>query len=190
VSAPWFSSAATFPPLVLGLRLKPLTLDHVFFLHELASPFVTGQPVSIPDFFLAVFICSEPAAETRRDIGRWWFPRFVKLWTWKCRKVNIRAEVELFRDYLEAFQKMPQSKRRLDVQETPLVSPWPYRVLAILMGELGLSHADSMREPLSHLLCLLAAHRELKGDLTLWSEQDEEVWAAVNAAREAEKAKA
>jgi hypothetical protein len=74
---------------VLLLPLRPLQAEHLQFLREVESPFVTGGEADFQDLILATFICAQSADSARRTIGRWWAFPLIRVWGWACRWSNL-----------------------------------------------------------------------------------------------------
>src|ERR1051325_382117 len=122
----------------LGLRLEQLALGHLFLLADVSSPFLQGGVVSVVDLSNAVFICSQHWRKADRDLRRWWFPFFARLWGVRCRKMDLNAEQEKFAVYFREETDFPLAKQDQHAARE-YGSPWWWRLLAIMMADFHLS---------------------------------------------------
>lgn len=174
-NAAFFNTAAESPPRVLRLRLRPLTLGHVYLLNCVESPFVIEDvEVSESDFFIAVFICSQPWPEAQKSLNSGWLSWFVRIWKFFVRKKSMVRQLTRFQAYLTEGLRAPKFKRDLETDE--LQSPWFWRLTAFLLSEMSMTHDAAMNCRVWQANALYAAYAEMKHDLKLISQRDQDLW--------------
>ena len=148
---------------MLGLRLQNLTLGHLFALEDVGIDIEALTPAEVPAF---AFICSQDYAESLADIKRWWAPLYFRIWG------RLRAGVECDEpvDYIRWHMSGPSfwvegGKRQ------PVGSPIHIHLLAVLMGELGMTREQAMNEPVKRALQLRASIAEKAGAKLVTKEQ-------------------
>lgn len=131
---------------VLGLRLVPLTIGHVYLLAELRSPIVTGEDGADPlgELGLACIACASDVATARQDIERllrgdsWRARRSARKWAAHCSKMDFPAEAEKFRAWFSEQVDGPRQKRDLSKDGgNTLSAPWWLNLVANIGGEFG-----------------------------------------------------
>lgn len=158
---------------VLGLPLEPLSIGHLFLLADIASPFVQGGSLLLVDLSNAVFICSQPWKQSKRDSHRWWFPFFLRLWSRRCRKMNLEDEHAKFTEYWREQTDFPIAKQD-KFAERDFGSTWWWRLLAIMMSDFHLSEEQVLDMPATKAAMLFAAKKEAEGKLQLWTQADDD----------------
>lgn len=156
----------------LGLRLKPLSLGHVFLLLEHESPYLSNQPVTCADLMLAAFICSDRYDESINNLKSSW-RKFV-FWLLSKRRWDWQHEQIVFETYLMTGLSLPEV-RTSEANQT-ISAPWPYILLAKLMSEFSLTHNEVMTLSLAHLNRIQIAHSMRKGELKTWTEENQGLW--------------
>lgn len=175
-NAAFFNTAAENPPRVLGLRLHPLQLGHLFILNCIESPF-TLDVERMPDerdFLLAVMICASDQKKAQSHLKSFLLPLFFRLWLCCLARKDMVAHLVRFNEYLTTGQLMPEQKQELNAEE--LQSPGLWRLVAFLMGELNVSFDKVMATPVWLANALYAAHAEMKNRIKLVSERDHDLW--------------
>lgn len=162
--------------LVLGLRLRPLSVGHLWLLNDIGSPLLSGKQQSFRDVLVAVFICSQDASESQKNLGAWWMPLLVKLWMFKCRKLDIVAEANTFSNYLGYWLEGPETKDVEGHESSSYGSPYVHRLIASCSSGLNMTPADALVMPVRTINFLLAALGEMRGTVKLWSQADQEFW--------------
>lgn len=174
-NAAFFNTAAENPPRVLRLRLRPLTLGHIYVLNCVESPFVSEHgEITEADFFIAVFVCSQKWQDAERALNSRWLGSFVRVWKFFTRKKSMVRQLTRFQAYLSEGLRAPKFKNKLDAEE--LESPWFWRLMAFLLSEMHLSESDSMDCRVWRANALYAAYAEMKHDLKLISQRDQDLW--------------
>ncbi len=155
--------------MVLGLQLHPFTLGHLFLLIERESPYVTeGREFDWPDFFAAVFLCSAPAADARRNSLSWWVPLWFRLWSLFVRTSSLAKENDRFVDWLREEQVAPTLNRPMEETNRGCNAPSPWVKLMFAMHVLHCTREEAFALRLSELNCLYGtwADWEGRGELT------------------------
>lgn len=163
------AGGATAPPsqTVLGFRLKPFTLGHLFILEELECQLLAGGATwELADLLIAAFVCARPWRESRRNLRAWWRQIFFSIWGAALWRREKHFEALKFRVYLETYQALPlidPSKH----EGREMAAPLSWRLFAFGMADLGLSPDEVKDLTLVELNALWAADGERKGDLRL-----------------------
>ena len=154
----------------LGVHLEPLTIGHLFALHEQRSPFVQPSDAGVTDGDLleAVFLCSQPWERSRRDSRKWWVRPLLTAWIYFTRKLDFDAEVKAFCSYLE--DNLPVFEQWLDGESSFGSSPLPVFLLSLAMNRLHIPINDAMNMRTSLLICLVTSLSEHEGKIRLVSE--------------------
>ena len=158
----------------LRLRLKPLTLGHVFLLADLESVFVSGIDSGdhLAELSLAVFVCSQSTQDARSGLGRWWAKAFFRMWARACRRLTLTDESQRFVDWFKYQTAGPSVVTSTKAGESrTIASPWWVNLLSTLMGELGIGYDDAMAMPIRTARQLLCALAEARGQMEIQSEE-------------------
>lgn len=174
------ASAQTFR--VLGLPLRPLTLGHLFLLHEHESAYVREAAPAADDLILSVLICAQPHRHAKRLLTlrpfRPFFWAFLKLWGFQSRRLNWIHEARKFQAYLEHHQTLPAIRRAPGVTEVrTLGAPEHWSLLTMLMIDFHMSEAEALDTPLLKAHLLWATQAEREGSIEFaWNSRLEEFW--------------
>lgn len=156
---------------ILGLRLYPLTLGHLFLLLEYRSPFALPEkPLRIEDLFLAIFICSHPWRKSERHLRAFWLRGFFKIWAAHVavRRTDWERELARFRDWLKQQLGAPATKPPEGVDNSrPLGAPLPYIRLVFLTQRIGLNLDEALDTSISLANALFATWAEFEGKAEL-----------------------
>ena len=174
---------------VLGLRLVPLTIGHVYLLAELRSPIVTGEDGADPlgELGLACIACASDVITARQDIERllgaqgWRARRASRKWATHCAKLDFPAEAEKFREWFTHQVDGPRQKRDMSKDGgNTLSAPWWFNLVANIGGEFGwapdIIKALTVREAKQ----LLSARLESSGSAEFTSQADEDFRTSVD----------
>lgn len=162
-------------PVVLGLRLRPLTLGHLFLLTEIRSPYLGFDfgPSPFADFFLTVFICAQDDAEkARAAFDSWWLPIFFRLWSFKARPRRgrdvLKESSKGFRDWLAGQMASPSyGVSTRDALPGKCGAPSPFVKLMFAMHALNMTRAQAMAMPLIEHSALHATWLDWQGRISL-----------------------
>lgn len=173
--------------IVLGLRLAPLTLAHVFLLAELRSPIVTGDDGADPlgELGLACIACSQDVIAARSDIERllnpkgWRARRSAIRWVKHCAKMDFGEEAQKFREWFDSQTDGPRPKRDLTKDSKPLSAPWWINLLANLCGEFGWTADHAKALTVREARQLLSARMESSGHAEFATKQEDDLRASV-----------
>lgn len=150
------------PGRVMGRKLRPLTLAHLWILEAVDSPYAYNAPATYTDTAFAVFIVSLPAS-----IGRWLIMhpaamrRAFALWGRLHRAGDPQDEVEAFGAYWKAYTAMPDRWPSTAGKSRPSCLPSSVNIAWSIMGKIGEKAAWSM--PLPRALMYLVAEGEVNG---------------------------
>jgi hypothetical protein len=160
-------------PVVLGLRLQPLTVGHALLLHRLNSPFVSGGPVDLPALMEAVLVCSLPVEGALDALGSRWRNLVTKRWLRKIRKLDINRDRDVFNEWLSGQFGRVECWAKSDGRAP--VMPGVERLLASLCGDLGQSVDRALDLPLLAASRLMLAHAEAHGLVEPVSEVEQDL---------------
>lgn len=163
----FYAAAIPEPYTILGCRLRPFSLGHLFILNRIESPFVVGSDTpDIGDFLTAILFCSNTYADGLALLDDDTMIAKVYAWgqeltgsdTWKVR-LGIRdpATIEwakkaaMFCDYMADGAETPTIHFAEDGARS-INAPTPQIVKLTLMMRLGISESEIMDRPWS--ICL------------------------------------
>lgn len=176
-------SANLFParadmPVILGLRLRPLTLGHQFLLLSLESPFVAAsREVDIPDLFAAIFLCAQDWRKAERSLRAWWLPAYFHFWTFANRRKVLALELRRFHAWFSEQIEAPEFKAPKGGAIGECGAPRPWIRLLFLMHVLHLSEAQALDTPICKANALYATWADWSGNAEiLHTPQYDRLW--------------
>lgn len=154
----------------LGVRLRPLTVGHLFVLleHDNAYP-DHPERAEWPDLLEAILVCSQTHRRAGRMLASGFAPTGMKLWGFLTRKKSWRAESCVFLHWLREQLGTP-AQDDLGVGGE-LRAPLCWRLLAMLMADFRFSRAQALKTPVAFALCLWATEADRRGTGKLASER-------------------
>jgi hypothetical protein len=150
----------------LGLPLAPLSLGHLFLLHDYSSAFVLGQPAQPADLILSVFICAQKQARARKNLKRWSTFLFLRFWGAFSGRFNLMLESGRFAAYLSHHLTVPDARSAVTMTRT-LRAPAHWRLLTMLMVDFAMTEQQAMEYPMLKTNCLWATEAERNGSIEL-----------------------
>lgn len=168
---------------VLGRRLRPLSLWHMFNLEVARSPyFIGGTFPTARDLRLAVRVCRTPYPHLPDLSGRSFF------WDW-CRAFGCQFLLETvkFRAYLDDFNSLPQlwqdeARKSTGRERTGL--PWSLAIVSGVCGATGWDEAKVWNMPIGQAYWYhVAFAMHAGGSVDLCSEGELKAIEAVRARR-------
>ena len=174
------------PPVVFNRQLRRYSLGHDFLLDAAGNPLVCGGIPSIDDLTLAVHVCGLGFREAL-DFARNPKTEEFQAWAHSCVKLDFKAEIAKFWDYLSDGRTVPP--RKVSTDSKPHKCPWQLVVAAAICGSESMTPgrmSEIMDMPLSEALVWNAARRESLGDDTLASEEE---WQIVQMGKQLAKGK-
>lgn len=156
-------------PVVLGLRLRPLTVGHALILCRLGSPFAVGGTVTLPKLMEAVAVCASPLEDAINALSSPWRSMFVWLWLRKVRRMNLTEEREKFTTWLDEQHGTVECWQK---EGKEAVMPSAERMLAAVCGELHQDVETALQFPVAAASRLLIAKAEMNGQAEPVSEAD------------------
>lgn len=162
----------------LGVKLRPITLGHLFLLHEEGNAFPEhAKEAEWPDLVQAVLVCSQRSASSARRMiyGRLaWL--WAVVWGW-CNRKTTRSRLKrtevyaAFCDYLGEQLGRPEPDDLSPGGAGELRAPMCWRLLAMLMADFGLSRKEALKTPVAFALTLWATEADRRGVSKLASER-------------------
>jgi len=168
---------------VLGLRLVPLTIGHVYLLAELRSPIGTGEDGADPlgELGLACIACASDVITARQDIERllgaqgWRARRASRKWATHCSKMEFHTEAEKFREWFSDQVDGPRQKRDLSKSGgNTLSAPWWFNLVANIGGEFGWDPDTIKALTVREAKQLLSARLESNGNAEFTTQADDD----------------
>lgn len=174
------------PHVILGLRMRPLSLGHLLLLHRIGSAFVTGGSPSYDDLAASVFLCSLTYEQGLEALDSPQLDRVMSLWQRKvCGQTGIRYWLGLkkatpiplaekcaaFRAYLEQGSSHPDyiyEEKDGKVIDLPLVQIVRIR----LMERLHIPERDLMDRAWSLCLWDFLTLKSLDGEIEFVDHDD------------------
>jgi hypothetical protein len=165
------------PYVVLGVRLRPLTIGHAILLHRLggAAFFEHGQSVTFDELALGVVVCSSEswASFTGEFYGGKIAERIIALAD-SCKSGDIDAEITHFCEYLTAGMQGP--KLLIEESDTRTLGAHFLQILRVQMKRIfRTSELDVMDVPIAVALWDISTVMELDNQGKIWTDADDEL---------------
>ena len=175
-----FQAAMPEPHVILGLRLRPLSLGRYRLLKRFDSPFVSDDvkeldlPTVTSELFFALVICGLPCREfadletsgkLHRQLRRW--GRRVRKYIKREKYFSILEKAEAFKRYLAEGSNVPWVI--MEKQGNGEVSPthWSHTIEVMLRSKAGWTLAEIEEEPLTKALADFFKYMESEGAVKL-----------------------
>jgi hypothetical protein len=154
-----------------GLRMQPLTVGHLWLLHEIGNALPEhGDEADESDIITAVLICSQKSHRIARRMVRSRLCRFwCALWGHLMRKRPFMVEAKLFGEYLRRELQSPAVDGGAGSGE--LRAPLCWRLVTMLMSNFGMPLKQALKTPVAFALCIWATEADRRGSLKLASER-------------------
>ena len=157
---------------VLKLRMAPLQVGHLRFLHELESPYAGHEgEISTADLILAAFVCSFPWRESKHYLNRWWTKPAMRFWGWRCRNLELTWEHAAFNAYLSDALKTRKIKNANGGKS--LSAPMHQRLWLMLVEELNHDPDKAWDVTVKDAVGMWSARAEKNGTLQFFTPEDE-----------------
>jgi len=163
------------PFIVLGQRLKPLTLGHCFWLEKLDC-----NPVkNLLDLITAVVICCDDYDNFEATTKAPLFNVKMRLWQWRLSRLwkkndnAFKHSVKVFGQYIEENTKGPDTFESKG--GSTIGAPWLYHLKVALQSKLGYSRSEVLALPMIEALWDYYTFGEMEGGIDLVSEKDREM---------------
>lgn len=190
-AASYSQAAYPEPYTILGIRLKPLSLQHYHLMARHSVAFVSDGPseATFADLLLGVIICSKhweegefehyvESGECQSESSAWGekFP---------LGSFDEKEKIKLFADYISEGSRIPKYWEENTGKTSG--AHWSQSVLLTLTGQLGYTRKEALHCPLSQALADYFKHAENQGLIRLMT--DDEI-AMIEAAEKKEAANA
>lgn len=171
-AADYFTATMPEPWQILGLRLRPFSLEHYKLLRRFGCAFVAEEETSATkeDLILGILACSMLPSEFVTFIETLDYEKRVKEWGKKIGIFNINEKAQLFKDYIEAHSVVPKYW-----QEKPggtSGAHWSQCVEVVLRSKLGWTKRDLERNSLSKAFADYFKYEENEGAVRLMTRQE------------------
>lgn len=152
----------------MKVRLKTLTLGHLFLLHEIDSPFVNDfLPIGRNDLLKAIVICSQDFRKARHAL----LSRSTLVFVSVVALLNARTpsstdrEISKFQAYLKDNRERPAARRPPGGRVRNAPEAW--RLLAFLMRDFRMELDQALHMSVRQANCLWTVQAELDGSIFL-----------------------
>lgn len=152
-------------PDVLGVRLLPLSLGHVYILMAVDSPFAVGGKPHLGNLSFAVQVCSRTFEDAQKWLHSETLIADVAKWGKSCRKMDFGAESKKFEEYIAQSTQMPERLSSSPGGGKGVKHPWPLIIAVSLFKHIGESRSWNM--PMGMAVAYWSALAETQGDDSL-----------------------
>lgn len=150
------------PGRVMGRKLRPLTLAHLWILEAIDSPYVSHSTRTFRDTVTASFIAShDPRLMRWLIMHPWAYKLAMRVWTYLYKGHDIKAAMDDFEAYWQAYTNMPTSWSSKGGSSRESCLPQSISMAWALIGRVGERRAWSMPLPLA--LSYIVAESEFNG---------------------------
>ena len=169
------------PFVVLGQKLKPLTLGHFFWLEKLDCKSVGN----LNDLICAILVCTNDWQSFERTASSWSLRLRLRVWQWRLSwrwrkdKGGPLKAINLFNQYLNEACTPPDVFTKGD-NKGSIGTPWLYHLKAVLQSKLGYTRAEALSLTMREAVYDYYAQAELNGTIELVSESDREMQRIAN----------
>lgn len=159
---------------ILGLKLKPFSLGHYFWLRRFDCAFVAdgASHATREDLIFGVLACSMGFEEFGVFIERKDFLEQVNAWGKQTGIFDLKEKVALFESYLAAATKQPAYWIE-DDDDGSAGGHWSQAMLLTLTGDLNYSRSEALNMPLAQAFADFYKHAESLGFVRLMSPEEE-----------------
>lgn len=175
MSRSYYTAAIQEPRIILGLRLRELSLGHIVLLNRVESAFLSGEKILYEDLAVSVFICAMNYADgvaalddnrLQRNMLRWsqllTRTRAIdRLLFRKPRPIEFHDKVAEFNEYLKAGSWHPDFASASE--GTPIGLPSEHVIRVVLMRDMGFREEEIMDRSWSKCLTDFYTLRALDG---------------------------
>lgn len=172
MAAAYDIAAIPEPYQILGLKLKPFSIGHYRILRRFDCAFVADEETfpTRDDLILAVLVCSMDADDFLRFMEQPDFLKQVKAWGKKVGLFDMNEKCVMLAKYIAAHSVMP--KFWDGDQSRPSAGDWTQAVALCLTSQLGYTHEQAMRLPLSQAFHDYFKHAESNGAVRLMTPEE------------------
>lgn len=169
---------------ILGVRLKPLSLGHYMLMKRLNVGYATDTEakVGFEDFVLALLICGQTYEEfcefLERDDLIKALEREAKAMKRRINKeqnFNLFSKMGMFQKYLEEGTQMPLYWEGDNKSEKESGAHWSQTLFTTAVSELGYTRTQALNVPLVQLFNDFFKYAESNGAIELMREEEEEL---------------
>jgi hypothetical protein len=169
-----FFKAANPPQFrVLGAKLLPLTIGHLFLLRKYCPDIFGEDELSFGAIAVAAFICAHPQEKVEKLFTRRFIRATFEVWGWFCQKRDLAKERDIFTDYLAESMDPPKLWQDLSRPLITCQSPLEMRLLVVLMADFHYTELAAMSVTVAKANALWATFGELKNKFTFADERTE-----------------
>ena len=163
------------PFIVLGQKLKPLTLGHCFWLERLEC-----NPVkNILDLITAVVVCCDDRDKFEQATKKPLFTLRMRFWQWRLSRLWLKdknafnVSVKVFTEYINENTTPPET---FDSKGSKSIgAPWLYHLKVALQSKLGYSRHEVLSLSMVEALWDYYTFAELEGGIDIVGENDRDL---------------
>lgn len=162
--ADFIETAVPEPVVLLGQRLKPLTIGHLFLLERFECLPVNDHEQLV----LAVIICSHNHDEVMPVLeDRWWNWR-MRIWRWRLGNFDWQEKYRLWNEYLEEGMATPCAVSKSDNDGLKnSATPFLQHLKTTLQAKLNYSPSEALAAPYSQAAWDYYTYHELEGTVEI-----------------------
>jgi hypothetical protein len=174
---------------ILGHLLTPLTLGHWALGERLDVVYFTAEKREArpADLALAILICSRPWTKARAKLqskSRWCNLHFRFLAWCLAEPEAFETYHGKFLEYLAAQFSAPSTWTSTDDRKNQCGSPWPLSLRCRLVADFGVPWHQSLHIPIAEAHWMSAAQGEREGTVEWVTPAQQQVMAALRAAKQ------
>ncbi len=166
-TAQFFESFVNVSHKVLGIELKPFSLNHYLWLEQLDSPLVNSSPCAMADLEVAVLICSQVTNEQIQDrlsASNLWRRMRRASWRKKNEKRDLTNSFNSFIAYQNDYLALPRFAPPSGETEEKL--PWLLVTASAVIRNTGWSEETVFQMPIGKVFWFASVFALLKNGET------------------------
>ena len=148
---------------LLGQKLKPLTIGHLFLLERFEC-----LPVEdVDQLIFAVLICSHDHEEVIPALENRWTNLRIRFWGWRLGKVDWLSKWELWQEYYERSTATPCVVQKSDNDIGGSATPFLQHVKVTLQSKLNYTPSEALSTPFSSAMWDYYTYHESEGNVDI-----------------------
>ena len=169
-----YSQAAIPDPyVILGLKLRPLSLGHYLLMSRFDVAFVASEErnATFDDLILGVLICSMGYDDFLRFMESKNFRREIAAWGRKIGLFDPVEKIVLFNQYIREGSKAPLYWIEKEGRNNS-GAHWTHALKTTLVSKCGYTNSEALNAPLSQALSDYFQYAESEGFVRLMTEDE------------------
>ena len=161
----YYESCLPEPYVILGRKLKPLSVGHLLILHRIGC-----LPVDDNDsLLLSVLVCSEDATKLDDIFEDPWLDWKIRIWRMFLGEPDWLRCHELWLDYFQLHMRMPEHRSTRENKSGGLPSALPFlQMLCVtLQSKCNYSPTEARTVPFQQAIWDYLSYHELEGNVEI-----------------------